>query len=93
MEAALKIALYALATLTSLGCTILLARGYARHRYRLLLWSALCFACLTVNNVLLFIDLVLFPGIDLRLWRLVAALAGVLFMLYAFLWEAEAESP
>jgi hypothetical protein len=85
----IRIALYSLAILTSLGCTVLLIRGYRERRYSLLLWSAICFACLTANNVLLFVDMLLFPAMDLRLWRLVAALAGVVCMLYAFLWESE----
>ena len=69
---------------------VLLFRGYARNGARLLLWSALCFVGLSVNNVLLFFDLVIFPTqVDLRVYRLVAALAGVLFLLYAFIWEAE----
>ena len=84
-----KAALYGLAALSSLSCAVLLFRGYARRRIRLLMWSAICFACFTINNVLLFFDMLLFPGVDLRLWRLVAALAGVLCMLYAFLWESE----
>jgi len=78
-----------LAALTSLACMVLLFRGYAATGVRLLLWSALCFVCLTVNNSLLFIDLVVFPEIDLRLYRLGAAFVGVLFLLYGFLWEAE----
>lgn len=85
----LKVTLYSLAILTSLGCTVLLVRGYRARRYSLLLWSAVCFACLTVNNVLLFFDMLVVPGMDLRMWRLLAALAGVLCMLYAFLWESE----
>jgi Family of unknown function (DUF5985) len=85
----LKIGLYSLAILTSLGCTVLLIRGYRQRQYSLLLWSAVCFACLTANNVLLFVDLLVFPTVDLRLWRLVTSLAGVLCMLYAFIWESE----
>jgi hypothetical protein len=85
----LRIALYSLAILTSLGCTVLLIRGYRERRYSLLLWSAICFACLTANNVLLFVDMLVIPAMDLRVWRLVAALAGVVCMLYAFLWESE----
>ena len=85
----LRVALYALAILTSLGCTLLLVRGWLRRRDPLLLWSSLCFAGLTVNNVLLFLDLIVFPSADLRLWRLAASLAGVLCMLYAFIWEVE----
>lgn len=85
----LRIALYALAIVTSLGCTVLLVRGWLRRREPLLLWSSLCFAGLSVNNVLLFLDLVVFPSADLRVARLAASLAGLLCMLYAFIWEAE----
>jgi hypothetical protein len=78
-----------LAALTSLTCMVLLFRAYAANGVRLLLWSALCFVCLTANNMLLFFDLVVFPDIDLRVYRLAAAFAGVLFLLYGFIWEAE----
>jgi hypothetical protein len=78
-----------LAALTSLMCMLLLFRAYAANGLRLLLWSALCFVCLTANNTLLFFDLVVFPDFDLRLARLGAALAGVLFLLYGFIWETE----
>lgn len=86
-----KLVLYSLAVLASLACTVLLFRGYLRRRIRLLMWSAVCFAALSVSNILLFLDLVVFPGpvIDLRLPRLIAALIGLLFLLYAFIWEAE----
>jgi hypothetical protein len=78
-----------LAALASLACMVLLFRGYAATGVRLLFWSALCFVCLTANNTLLFIDLAVFPDIDLRLYRICASLAGVLFLLYGFVWEAE----
>jgi hypothetical protein len=85
-----KFLLYLLAALSSIACTALLFRGYARSGARLLFWSALCFVGLSVNNVLLFFDFVVFPTqLDLRPWRLLAALAGLLFLLYAFIWEAE----
>ena len=45
----------------------LLFRGYARTGARLLFWSGLCFVGLSVNNVLLFFDFVVFPTqVDLR---------------------------
>jgi hypothetical protein len=81
--------LYLLAVLTCLACTVLLWRSYARTGLRLLLWSALCFVGLTVSNLLLFFDLVVFAELDLRPWRLAAALAGLVFLLYGFLFEAE----
>ena len=81
--------LYTLAVLTCLACTVLLFRGYARSGLRLLLWSALCFVFLTLNNVLLFFDLIVFAELDLRPWRLGAALIGLLFLLYGFLFESD----
>ena len=59
-------------------------------RSRLLLWSTLCFVGLTLNNILLFFDLVVFPTeLDLRPWRLAAALVGLAFLLYGFIFESE----
>ena len=87
--ATVNLVLTFLAALTSLACMLLLFRAYAANGVRLLLWSALCFVCLTANNMLLFFDFVVFPDVDLRLYRLAAALAGILFLLYGFIWEAE----
>jgi hypothetical protein len=84
-----KIILYLLAVFTSLGCTVLLFRAYAQRGLRLLLWSSLCFVGLTISNVFLFIDLVIFPTGDLRPVRLLSALVGLLFLLYGFIWESE----
>ena len=88
--ATFNFALYLLAVLTCFGCMVLLFRGYAASGLRLLLWSALCFVGLSLSNVLLFFDLVLFPTeVDLRLWRLLTALAGLLFLLYGFIFESD----
>jgi hypothetical protein len=82
--------LFLLAALTSIGCTLLLLRGYARSRVRLLLWTGVCFIFLSINNVLLFVDTIVLPTeVDLRLFRLTAALVGIACLLYAFIWEAE----
>ena len=77
------------AALTSAACMLLLFRAYAKSGLRLLLWSALCFVCLTLNNALLFFDLSVFTQADLRPYRLWAALAGVAFLLYGFIREVE----
>jgi hypothetical protein len=81
--------LLGLAVLTCLACTVLLFRGYARGGMRLLLWSALCFVFLTLNNLLLFFDLIVFAEPDLRPFRLGAALIGLLFLLYGFIFESD----
>jgi hypothetical protein len=78
---------YILCSLTSLACTILLLRGYLRRRVRLLLWSSLCFLGLTISNVLLFIDLVVVPYIDLSIWRSLATLIALIVLIYGLIWD------
>lgn len=81
---------YILGTLVTLLCSVLLLRGYARGRKKLLLWSGLCFAGLTVSNVLLFIDLIVLPeSISLHIPRLVTAAVAMLLLLYGLIWESE----
>ena len=53
--------IYTLCALTALACAYLLLQGYRRGGYRLLLWSGLCFAGLTINNLLLVIDKLILP--------------------------------
>lgn len=83
------ILLYTLCIFTSLACAVFLFRAAVQRRSRLLFWSALCFVGLTISNVILFLDIVIFPTIDLRPVRLIASLGGMLFLLYAFIWEVE----
>lgn len=78
---------YVLCALTSTACAFLLLRGYARSRFRLLLWSGLCFAGLALNNVLLVVDKRVIPEMDLSVWRTLPALAGIALLLYGFVWD------
>ena len=80
---------YILCGLTSLTCAVLLLRGYVKSKMRLLLWSGLCFLGLTANNVLLFLDKIIFPEADLSLWRTGTALVGVLLLLWGMIWDSE----
>jgi hypothetical protein len=80
-------AVYLLCTATSLVCAILLARAYARHRVPLLLWSGVCFALFTVNNALVFVDLVVATNVDLSAVRTIPAAIGVLLLCYALITE------
>jgi hypothetical protein len=79
---------YALCALTSILCAILLLKGYRANRTRLLFWASLSFAGLALNNVLLFIDLIMLPAVDLFIWRAAAALAGMSVLLYGLIWES-----
>ena len=87
--AAFTFMLYLVAVLTCLVCTVLLFRGYRASGVRLLLWSGICFVFLTLNNLLLFFDLAIFTHVDLRAYRLASAFIGLVFLLYAFLFETE----
>jgi hypothetical protein len=86
---------YVLCTLTCLACAVLLLRGYLRTRARLLLWSCLCFTALTVNNVLLFVDKVVFPeratllGVDFQVLRSAIALSGLVLLLVGLIWDSD----
>lgn len=81
-------AVYLLATFTSLVCAVLLARGYMRSRVRLLLWSAICFACFSINNALVFLDFIMLPLNDLSPVRALPAAVGVILLCYALVTEA-----
>ncbi|HKG95219.1 MAG TPA: DUF5985 family protein [Gemmatimonadaceae bacterium] len=81
---------YALCALTSLACAVLLLRAYRRMRFRLLLWSGLCFVGFFLNNVLLVVDVGVVPDLDLSLYRTLPALAGVALLIYGLVWEADA---
>jgi hypothetical protein len=82
-------AIYSLCAITALACTLLLAHSYRKNRYSLLLWSSLCFAGLTVNNLLLVIDKVLLPAIDLAVFRNSVALLSLTILLYGLIWRTE----
>jgi hypothetical protein len=81
--------IYALCTLTSLACAWLLFASYRRTRHRLLFWSGSCFAVMTVNNVLLVLDKLVLPDVDLVPARLVTALIAVALLLYGLIYEKE----
>ena len=82
-------AVYILGAVVMLLCAFLLIRGYGRNRTRLLLWSALCFFGLALSNLLIFVDLVIFPDVDLYLLRLLTAVAAMVVLLYGLIWEGE----
>jgi hypothetical protein len=81
-------AIYLLCALTALTCSMLLLRGY-RHgrRSRFLFWSGLCFGLLAVNNVLLFMDRIIFPAVDLSLGRASITILALALLLYGMIFE------
>ena len=84
----MSLALYALTSLTTLLCAVLLLRAYENVRKRLLLWSGLCFVGLTISNVLVILDNVIFPQIDLYSYRLGSTAVAMALLLFGLVWES-----
>jgi hypothetical protein len=80
--------IYLLCVATSLLCAYLLGRAYHRGGPKLLIWSALCFALLAVDSLILALDILLLPTLDLTMTRLAASLAAISVLLYGFVWES-----
>jgi hypothetical protein len=79
---------YLLCAITSTLCVVLLVAKYRSSRVRLLLWCSLCFSGLALNNIVLFVDLVLTPAsLDLSVVRALPAVLGVSLLLYGFIWD------
>ena len=82
-------AVYILCAFTSLTCTVLLLRSYFKRPVRLLLWSGLCFLGLTINNILLVIDLTVLPEVDLSVLRALPAVIGVGLLIFGLIWDSQ----
>jgi uncharacterized protein DUF5985 len=82
-------AVYILCFLTSAACAWLLGRSYRTAQAPLLMWSSICFLFLALNNLLLVLDLLLLPSLDLRLLRLLLALAAGCALLFGFILRIE----
>jgi hypothetical protein len=80
---------YILCALTSCLCALLLFRGYAKTRVRLLFWSCLCFVGLAVDNVLVYVDVVLIPEVDISDWRRFPALVALVLLNYGLVWDSK----
>lgn len=78
---------YILGTVVTFLCFVLLLRAYLQVRKRLLLWSAICFLGLSASNALVYVDLVIFPEIDLYPARLVTAAVAMLVLMFGLIWE------
>ena len=80
-------AIYLLCFLTSLSCCLLLIRSYRRTGSPVLLWTAACFVLLAIDNLLVVLDLIALPSVDLSLPRLIATFFAVATLLVGFIWE------
>ncbi len=82
-------AIYGLCALSAFAAATLLLRAFFKSRFRILLWSGLCFVGLTATNVLLVLDKVVFTEIDLTPWRLLIGLISVVLLVGGLILESE----
>jgi hypothetical protein len=80
---------YLLCFLTSAACATLLVRHYRVSRSPVLLWSAACFVSLAVANLLVVLDMLVLPHVDLRPARLWLTFLAVVVLLFGFIWEVD----
>jgi len=85
----LALSIYVLCAVTSLACAVLLLRGFRRSGARLLLWSGLCFACFTLNNLLLIVDVRIGPDTDLSAIRTLPSIIGIALLIYGLVWDTK----
>ena len=81
--------IYLLCAATALLCSGLLWRSYRTVKVRLLFWSSVCFFGLAVENVMLYIDRITFPDIDLSIYRHAIGLVAMLALLFGLIWESK----
>lgn len=80
---------YILCAATCLLCTVMLFRGYSRSKVRLLFWSGLCFAGLMLDNLMMYVDVVVVPDVDLSVWRKLPGLVAMIMLLFGLIWESK----
>jgi hypothetical protein len=82
-------AIYILGALVVGLCAVMLFRAYAKSKQRLLFWSGLCFLGLTMSNLLVFVDLVMIPDVNLYPLRLWTAAIATMLLVFGLVWESE----
>lgn len=89
MSALFPTLVYTLCFATSALCAFLLGRSFRLSRSRMLFWSAICFALLAVVNGIVILDMLIFPEIDFRTWRMVITVVAVAVLLFGFIWDED----
>lgn len=79
---------YITCAIFSLTCAIMLYRGYLHNHFKMLFWSSIGFTGFALNNILLFLDLVMIPTYDLQVIRTLPALIGMVLLIYGLITDA-----
>lgn len=79
---------YILCALTSLLCAVMLFKAFTKSKFRLLFWSSMGFTGFAISNILLFIDVVVFPDVTFIInLRSIPAVIGMITMIYGLIME------
>ena len=80
---------YSLCSVVAAICAWLLLAAWRRSQHRLLFWSGLCFVGFSVNNLLLLLDKVFYPDVDLSVPRTAVGLLSIAVLLFGLIWDAK----
>lgn len=81
-------AVYLLCALTSILCAVMLLKAFRKSKARLLFWTCIGFAGIAINNILLVVDMIVFPEITTILdWRTLPAVICMTIMIYGLIIE------
>lgn len=80
---------YILCAGTCLLCALLLLRGYSQTHVKLLLWSGLCFVGLMIDNIMLYVDVVVVPDVNLAIWRKLPGFVATVLLVFGLVWESK----
>jgi hydrogenase/urease accessory protein HupE len=81
--------IYGLCTILSLAIAVMLWRQHRRMPTRMIYWTALCFSGLALSNLLLVLDKLVVPDIDLRVLRHTVSLLSIGMLLFGLVYEDE----
>lgn len=81
--------IYGLCTLLSLAIAAMLWRQQRRAPTRMIYWTALCFSGLALSNLVLVLDKLVFPELDLRVLRHSISLVSIGLLLFGLVYEDE----
>jgi len=80
---------YLLCFATSALCAVLLGRSFRRVKARMLFWGSICFALLALVHFIVVLDMIVFPEVELRPYRLWLTLVAVMVLLFGFIWDED----
>jgi hypothetical protein len=83
----MSVVIYTLCAITSLVCAVLLLRAYQANHYRLLFWASIFFGGVTINNIFLILDKLVYTELDLLVLRLIVMQVALVSFIYGLIFD------